>query len=79
MSSTARPASGGTQVIVVICDWITDQANDFGPHFVPRFILGRGQVDCWHAMSFLWKAGVAGIASITGRKLSQRSYKRMLV
>lgn len=79
MSSTARSASGGTQVTVVICGWITDQVNDFGTHFVPRFIAVRGQADCWHAMSFLWKAGVVAIASITNRKLSQHGYKCRLV
>jgi len=49
---------------------ITDQVNNFGPHFVPRFMLGRGQADCWHAVYFLWKAGVVMLANTAGRKLS---------
>lgn len=26
-------------------------------HTLTRFILGRGQEDCWHAVLFLWNAG----------------------
>lgn len=41
-----------------------------GPHYVPRFMLGRGQAGCWHAVSFRWKAGVVVTAGIAGRSVS---------